>query len=195
MAEALQRLFVAIPVPAVTTDAIRALIEPVRFGPAGRGPRWVKLENLHLTLRFLGETEPDLVPSVALAVRDAVVGATAFDVELGEAGVFPNADRPRTLWLGIGDGHPALQALVSALDVPLGRLGWPPETRAYRPHMTVARTDAPPASAAIAAGEALAAAAAGWRTRFRAQRVVLYRSHLAPGGPVYETIDEVALQA
>ena len=190
---ALHRLFVAVPIPDETTEVVRSLVDGVRLGPVGPGPRWVRLENLHLTLRFLGETDAALVPSVAEAVAEAFARSAAFEVVLGEAGMFPHASRPRTLWLGIEDGHAELQALVTALVGTLGRLGWPPESRPYRPHMTVARTDAPPLSAAIAAGDALARAAAGWRTGFRAERVGLYRSHLAPGGPRYETIADVAL--
>jgi 2'-5' RNA ligase len=195
VAEGLDRLFVAVPIAPHAAEACRALIDEVRTGPAGRGPRWVRSENLHLTLRFLGEVERSRSGEVEEAVAQAADGRAPFDVVLSGAGAFPDAVRPRALWLGLERGRDELQALVSALDAPLARLGWPPETRPYRPHMTVARTDAPPRSAAIAAAAALVAAARDWRVAFRAERVVLYRSHLGSGGPRYESVSEVVLRA
>ena len=105
MAEALHRLFVAVPVPAETREACHALIEPVRTLPFGRYARWVHLDTLHVTLRFLGDTPPDRVPAVVDAVREGVGRRPAFDVRLGGAGSFPPEGRKiRALWLGIVDG-------------------------------------------------------------------------------------------
>jgi 2'-5' RNA ligase len=156
-------------------------------------PRWVHLDTLHLTVRFLGDTPPDLVPDVALAVGDALAGFGAFDVELAGAGMFPGPRKPRALWLGMDRGAEELGALADALDGPLAPLGWPPDRRAYRPHLTVARLDASSPAEGIAAAEALVAAATGWRTGFRADRVILFRSHLGGGPPRHEPLVEVLL--
>lgn len=195
MADRPDRLFVAAPLPPDAVAACEALIGGVRAGPLGRVPRWVHVPNLHLTVRFLGDTPPDLVPDVALAVRGAIeaAGVSAFDVVLTGAGSFPAERKPRALWLGIERGSVELGVLAAALDPALEPLGWPPDARPYRPHLTVARLD----SASIAQGEAVAAelrsAAAAWRTAFRIAEVVLYRSHLGGGPPRHERVVEVPL--
>jgi 2'-5' RNA ligase len=191
------RLFVAVPLPPEPLAACNALIDGVRAGPLGAVPRWVHLEHLHLTVRFLGDTPPDLVPDVALTVRDAVQrsGVRAFEVWLEGSGVFPGLRKPRALGLGIAQGAAALGALAAAVDPSLAALGWPRDGRPYRPHLTVARLD----SASISDGGAVAAelerAVAGWRTSFTAERVILYRSHLGGGPPRYEELVEVRLPA
>ena len=187
------RLFVAVPLPPGPLAACRALIDGVRAGPLGDVPRWVHVENLHLTVRFLGETPPDLTPDAALAVRDAVTGTPAFDVVLAGAGSFPPERKPRALWLGIERGASELGALADALDPALEPLGWPRDDRPYRPHLTVARLDRSSISSSEAVADQLRGAAADWRTSFRADRVVLYRSHLGGGPPRYEPLVEVVL--
>lgn len=193
MAERPDRLFVAVPLPPEPLAACQALIDAVRAGPLGDVPRWVHLENLHLTVRFLGETPPDLTPDAALAVRDALEGFRAFDVVLAGAGSFPEARKPRALWLGIERGAAELGALADALDPALEPLGWLRDDRPYRPHLTVARLDRSSISSSEAIADELRAAAAGWRTFFRADRVVFYRSHLGGGPPRHEPLVEVKL--
>jgi len=193
VAERPHRLFVAVPLPADALAACRALLLGVRDGPQGAVPRWVHLDNLHLTVRFLGDTPPDLVPDVALAVRDALVGMPAFDVVLAGAGSFPAARKARALWLGIERGAAELGALADALDPALEPLGWPPDDRPYRPHLTVARLDSASIAQGAAAADALCSAVAGWSVAFPAEAAVLYRSHLGGGAPRYEPLLEIVL--
>jgi len=193
VAERPHRLFVAVPLPPEPLAACSALIGAVRAGPLGEVPRWVHVELLHLTVRFLGETPPDLVPDVALAVRGAIAGTAAFDVVLAGAGAFPAARKARALWLGIEQGAGELGALADALDPALEPLGWAQDDRAYRPHLTVARLDSASITEGLAVADQLRLAAEGWQTGFRADRVVLYRSHLGGGPPRYEPVLEVQL--
>jgi 2'-5' RNA ligase len=193
VAERPHRLFVAIPLPPGPLADCQALIDGVRAGPLGDVPRWVHLANLHLTVRFLGDTPPDLVPDAAMAVRDAVSGARAFDVVLAGAGAFPAGRKARALWLGIERGAVELGALADALDPALEPLGWPPDDRPYRPHLTVARLDSASIGEGAAVADELRAAAERWTTSFRADRVVLYRSHLGGGPPRYEALLESRL--
>ena len=196
MAEAPHRLFVAVPVPAETREACHALIEPVRTLPFGRYARWVHLDTLHVTLRFLGDTPPDRVPAVVDAVREGVGQRQAFDVRLGGAGSFPPEGRKiRATWLGIVDGATELGSIVDDLSPPLARLGWPAEARPFRPHLTVARTDATGIRDAALTAQALEAAAEEWTTAFTVDRVVLFRSHLGGGPPRHEPLDEILLRA
>lgn len=189
------RLFVAVPLPPHVADSCRAVVDEVRRGPVGHVPRWVEMSGLHVTLRFLGPTPAGRVDAVRDAVRAATAGHAAFEMELSGAGAFPSAARPRVLWLGITQGAAPLEAVARALDAPLAPLGWPPETRPFRPHLTVARTDAASHADGQAAAWALEEAARGWSERFTADRVTLFRSHLGRGPSKYEPLLEVALPA
>jgi 2'-5' RNA ligase len=190
-----QRLFIAVAVPPEPLEACRRVVEAVRTTGLGREARWVRIENLHLTIRFLGDVAPDLVPDVGLAVADAAAGVAPFRIELAGAGAFPDGRHPRTLWLGVDRGNDGLEQLADALEGPLDRLGWPPDPRARRPHLTVARTDAARGEVSHALAEALAEAATGWRAGFDAAAVTLYRSHLGGGPPRYEPLVEARLGA
>ena len=195
-AGAAERLFIAVPVPPGARTACRDLIEPVRTTPFGRFARWVHLDTLHITLRFLGDTAPELVPAVAEAVETAMAERRAFEIRLAHAGSFPPSGRKiRALWLGIERGADDLGALVEALTPPLAELGWPAETRPFRPHLTVARTDATGIRDAALTAQALEAAADAWSADFVADRVVLFRSHLGGGPARHEPVAEVALRA
>jgi 2'-5' RNA ligase len=191
--EGFERLFVAVAVPPPALDACRTVIDAVRTTGLGRDARWVRTENLHLTVRFLGDTPPDLVPDVGLAVLEAAARSLPFRVELAGAGAFPDGRHPRTLGLGVELGNDGLAGLAEALEAPLDRLGWPPDTRARRPHLTIARTDAARGEVSHAIADALARAAAGWRTGFDVTAMTLFRSRLGSGPPRYEPVVEAAL--
>lgn len=186
------RLFIALPLSSAAREACRGLVEPLRAGGAGAGARWVRTDNLHLTLRFLGATPPGRVRDVAAAMH-AVAGRAAFGVRLAGAGAFPSPGRPRVLWLGVARGAREAAAIAEALQAPLAAIGWPPEERPFKPHLTIGRVDPSATADGARAAAALVAAAESWATDFTADRVVLYRSHLRSGPPVYEEIEVVPL--
>ncbi len=189
----LPRLFVAVPVPADAGTRIGRVIDDARQSLDGEGRRirWVQLDGLHVTLRFLGPTPVGRVGEIAAALDRAAAGIDAFDIRLAGAGAFPAPDRPRALWVGIVDGAEALGRITVAFEGALSAAGWPMETRPFRPHMTVARTDG--AREGPAAAAALAQAAAGMDVRFRADGVILYRSHLGRGAGRYEPLHTTPL--
>ncbi len=188
------RLFVAVPIPAVVAARVGGLVDQVQaaLGPAGDRVRWVQMEGLHVTLRFLGPTAKDRIDAVAGAVdRLAGVVPGPFELRMGGAGAFPEPGRPRALWLGIRSGADELGRLSAALTTALADAGWELEDRPFRPHLTIARTDGVHAGAE--AGRLLVAAAADIDFDFPADRVVLYRSHLGRGPARYEPLHSVSL--
>ena len=188
-----RRLFVAVPTPPAVRDAVTELVEMVRAAgdPAVRDVRWVRLDGLHLTLRFLGPTEEDRIPGVAAAV-DAVAAATApFHVAVGGAGAFPSVAHPRALWLAITGGAAELGATARTLDDRLAEVGWPRDDRPYRAHLTLARSDGVRAGPDVA--RRLIAAASTFETSFRAETLNLFES-ISGGGPArYEPLHEARL--
>lgn len=179
-----RRLFIAVPLPEDAGAAVRSVVDEVRAEPlpaGARDVRWVRLDGLHLTLRFLGPTAEDRVEPTADAVRAvAAAGSGPIDIELGGAGTFPPQGRPRALWIGIVEGAEALTKLASELDAALGAAGWASDHRPFRPHLTLARSDGV-AAGTLVAGR-LASAMADRRIPVEMDRLALFES-VTGGGP------------
>lgn len=199
-----RRLFVAVPVADPVRDAVARIVEEVRGREAEtevsrrreraqRDVRWVRLDGIHLTLRFLGPTPDTQLDDVAASVRQTALEAKPFRVRLSGAGGFPNADRPRALWLGVTEGASELASLARALDARLARLGWPPDDRPFRAHLTLARADGVPSARDAVAD--LVRAAEGLDGAWEADRLVLFESHTGNGPARYEALVEAALGA
>ena len=179
-----RRLFVAAALPEDAAEAVRSIVDVVRAEPlpdGARDVRWVRLDGLHLTLRFLGPTAEDRVEPTAAAVR-AVASATVgpVDVELGGAGTFPPHGRPRALWIGIAAGAEALGGLAEELDTALAEAGWERDERPFRAHLTLARSDGVPAGTLVA--DRLARVMADRRIAARVGSIGLFES-VTGGGP------------
>jgi 2'-5' RNA ligase len=157
--------------------------------------KWVETENLHLTLVFLGNTRQDTVPGILEAMRTAVAGAHSFDVSVTGLGVFPDPHRTRIVWAGLAGGIERLGYLQRGLAAALEPLGFKPENRPFRPHLTLGRVR-DPASAAEreALGRAVTGLAAGGGKTFRVEALHLVRSRLTPRGPVYTIIGSAELR-
>jgi RNA 2',3'-cyclic 3'-phosphodiesterase len=140
-----RRLFVGVPLPVDAARAVAEIVDDVRAAglPAGaRDVRWVRLDGLHLTLRFLGPTPEHLIDPTADAVAAVANAADGpIELELTGAGTFPPGARPRTLWIGVGGATAALSGLAGATESALVAVGWPPDGRPFRPHLTLARSD------------------------------------------------------
>jgi RNA 2',3'-cyclic 3'-phosphodiesterase len=185
-----RRLFVGVPLPEDTAAAIAAIVDDVRVAglPAGaRDVRWVRLDGLHLTLRFLGPTPQELIAPTAAAVT-AVAGAVEgpISLELKGSGTFPRAARPRTLWIGVAGDTDAFGGLAAAMERALAWAGWPPDPRPFRPHLTLARSDGV-AVGPLVAGR-LAAAMAGRSIPCPVEQLGLFESVTGNGPARYVPI-------
>ena len=194
-----RRLFVAVPLPVDAVATVVDIVESVRAAglPAGaRDVRWVRLDGLHLTLRFLGPTPPEREAATAAAVARAAASPGSDTVPipaaLGGAGTFPPAGRPRVLWVGLTDGADALTALAARVGQELAAADWPPDDRPLRPHLTLARADGVAAGRLVA--DRLVAAMTGQRIDCPIDRIGLYES-VTGGGPArYVPVVEVVLE-
>ena len=178
------RLFVAVPVAEAARAAIASLVETIRAGePPGRGVRWVRLDGLHITLRFLGPTDEGRIAALNEAVAGAASGTAPFAIRISGADAFPPVGRPRTLWLDIADGADRLAALAGRLDAELHAAGWDADRRPFRAHLTLARADGVRAGPATVA--ALRAAAATIAIESPIDRIVLFESITGDGRARY----------
>jgi RNA 2',3'-cyclic 3'-phosphodiesterase len=133
------RLFVAIDIPGDVRAAISALVSKLRS--ACPKARWARIEGLHVTLKFIGET-PDAKFSEIKSALALAAPRPSIAIHFRGVGFFPNARRPRVFWAGVEAG-PELAALAAAVEDVLQPLGIPRETRAFSPHLTLARFDPP----------------------------------------------------
>jgi len=187
------RLFFAVPIPAFARALISDLVAGVQdaVGDGRTRIRWVRIDGLHLTLRFLGQTPLDRVPAVE-AIADEIAARTApFAITVSGAGAFPDPRRPRTLWLGIPAGAERLAGLADELGRAIEGAGWPIESRPFAPHLTIARTDG--LRSGPEAAVALQEAATKLDSTFSVDRMVLYRSVLGNGPASYEPVHESVL--
>jgi 2'-5' RNA ligase len=179
-----RRLFVGVPLPDAAAKAVAAIVDEVRAAglPDGaRDVRWVRLDGLHLTLRFLGPTPDDLVGPTTEAVTAVARAADGpIDLQLSGAGTFPRAARPRTLWIGVAGATDALDRLARLTEQHLVSAGWPPEPRPYRPHLTLARSDGVSVGPLVAGR--LVAAMSGRSIPCTIEHIGLYES-VTGGGP------------
>lgn len=191
-----RRLFIAAPLPAEAVAAVSAIVEAVRVQPLPDGMRdvrWVRLDGLHLTLRFLGPTPEERLAATTTAMTDVAGRAAPTDAHLAGTGVFPASGRPRTLWVGLAEGAETLAAVARELNEALQAAGWPPDARPFRAHLTLARSDGLPAGTVVA--ERLAAAFCDRSIPFVVDRLALFES-VTGGGPArYVPVTEAPLAA
>jgi 2'-5' RNA ligase len=179
-----QRLFVAVSPPDPVAAVVEAAIEPWRR--AFPKARWVPRANWHVTLQFLGATYPRLVPWVRTRLGEAAAGASPFQTRVSGVGAFPSTRRARVLWVGVDDAEGRFAALVEAIQRSLAS-EFPPEDRAFTPHLTVARSDPP-----LRLPEGFAETTLESEP-FTVDTVVLMRSHLRRPAPVYEPLETCRL--
>lgn len=170
----MHRLFVALRPPA----AIRAQLIALMTGIGGA--RWQDDEQLHLTLRFIGEVDARRADDVAAAL--ASLRAPAMTLAIAGVGQFEHRGRADTLWAGVGP-HDALAHLHRKIDRALVQAGLPPERRAYRPHITLARLGAGAFTAPFLARHAGLTSAP-----FTIDAFALFESHLGRDGARYEAV-------
>ncbi len=182
------RLFVAVELPPEARAALRRMVEPVRSAGVG-SLRWVDVEGIHLTLKFLGDVAPQRVPGLGEALTTAAQRHAPFTLHLAEGGVFPNAQAPRVVWVSMQGDREALAALQEEVDRTLADQGFPSETRAFVPHLTVARVQG-----RLSADERARLADALERVRPAAEPVIpvgavsLMRSTLLTSGALHERL-------
>ncbi|MCS7247738.1 MAG: RNA 2',3'-cyclic phosphodiesterase [Anaerolineales bacterium] len=134
------RAFIAIELPSGVQQRLGRVIQRLQDQLRGVAIRWVKPQNLHLTLKFLGEVSLNNLELIKEILAREAAQVPSFEFSIGELGAFPNAKRPRVLWLHV-TAPPPLLALQRSLDLQTARLGYLSEEREYSPHLTIGRVN------------------------------------------------------
>jgi 2'-5' RNA ligase len=180
------RGFIAIEIPA--SSSIIELEKTIK--QTGADVKLVEPKNLHITLKFLGDTPEDKTAAIEQVIKKSVEGIKPFTIQLVGTGVFPNQNYIRVIWIGIEDGQ-ILATIASDIDEQLSQIGFKKEQRRFSSHLTVGRV-----KTARKKNE-LVKVIEQYTTvefdRITVDAIKLKQSTLTPQGPIYQTITEVKL--
>lgn len=188
----LVRAFIAVEIPAVIRQQLGLLVSPLNRGHDS-AVRWVRNDNIHVTLKFLGDSEPARLEKLYRELRPALEGLPIFDLNVGGFGVFPNINRPRVFWCGL-QSTPALNDLYEKVESLCASAGYQRENRPFSPHLTLGRS-----SERAAARELQEIAAAIHKISkqpigvARVDGLTIFRSRLSPGGSIYTPLYKIPL--
>ena len=189
----LLRAFIAVEIPSAIREAVSSAIAPLQ-AELGSLVRWVPVQNMHLTLKFLGDISPASVEMLSQMLRAEAALFQCFDLHLGGLGSFPNIKRPRVIYIGI-QAPAALDALQRGIESAARRLGYGSEERGFSAHLTVGRV-----KQHVGSGEQQTIRRVLEETRIdslgtaRVDSVHLYKSDLQPAGSVYTQLYSVPLK-
>ncbi len=189
----LLRVFIAVEIPLPIRQAIFEQTGALRRA-VGPLIRWVPLENMHLTLKFIGEVSPANVEMIQQMLGIEAAAVAPFQVQVGGLGAYPSPRRARVIWTGI-QAPPALSSLQHGIESGAARLGYEAEERPFSPHLTIGRV-----RQQVSTGEqqqirsALEGTHLGDLGTARIREVRLFKSDLQPGGSIYTKLFSAPLE-
>lgn len=188
----LLRAFIAIEIPEEIKREIAGQTAGLRK-MVGRGVRWATPDNIHLTLKFLGDLSLANIDFLAQALKTEVEQHLPFEIDVEGLGAFPNVRRPRIIWIGL-KASADLARLQHNLETATARLGYIGDNKPFSPHLTVGRIREQLSSDETQAlSRALENAKVGVLGKFAVKSVHLFQSELKPGGPIYTCLSTAVL--
>ena len=190
------RLFISVNLSPELLAEMQALQDALKRDLADAPLRWVRPEGIHISLKFLGETEPARVQKIVRALEKAAGRHEPFEIGVGGLGCFPNARRPNVLWVGVSDPQRALQRLAADVDKSMVGMGWKPERRPFTGHLTLARVKkyARPAERRELGQRFIESGLGEDLGRLRVNAIYLMRSELRRDGAVYSELADIPLR-
>ena len=189
------RAFVAVPLEERLMPALTGALRNVRETLPGNTVKWTRPENLHLTLRFLGNIPTKAVDEIAGHLRLACANIPALTARVAGFGCFPNPDRARVLWIGVSEPTGRLAELHGRIAAALAHYGQAEDRARFHPHLTLGRVKELRPRERRALAEKIRACRVGELGDWRIDRVVLMRSELLPDGPRYTELTSIPFVA
>jgi RNA 2',3'-cyclic 3'-phosphodiesterase len=190
------RTFIAIELPAEILRLMKQAQAQLQAAVPPHSVRWVRVEGIHLTLKFLGPVPLSQIDAITATMAAAARGVEPFTLTIGGAGCFPNPKRPRIVWIGIAEPTGRLNSLQRAVESAISPLGYPPEERGFQPHLTLGRAahEATPDDLKRV-GEIVAAANIGTLGQVPVSSLALIKSDLKPTGAEYTPLQRAHLKS
>ncbi len=187
------RTFIAISLPQNVKARLAQLQETLK--KSGADVKWVDPQNIHLTLKFLGEIDQQQIATITKAVEEVALTTGSFRANLNILGAFPKLEFARVIWVGLENGDSQSKVIAQALEEKIEMLGIPKEKREFSSHITIGRVRS------FLKKDKLAQAITEENQNFGQEKlefavtaITLYKSTLTPKGPAYEALKEVNLQ-
>lgn len=188
------RAFIAISLSTEITRQLNQVIENLQARLPGVAIRWAPAQNIHLTIKFLGDVSISNLEMVKKIIQVEASHHSAFEMSVGNLGAFPTINRPQVLWVGI-EAPQELYAIQGGIESEAARLGYARENRPFSPHLTLARTARNVTPEDVRQiGSVLAGYPVGYLGALRVQELHLYQSDLQRSGAVYTRLFTVGLQ-
>ena len=178
------RTFIAVELNPAFRQELARVTEKIKESRAD--VKWVKADNTHITLKFLGSLLPKKIKAIIGILPEMYDGIQPFEIRLTALGVFPNSRRPKVIWAGIDDDSGRLAALAERTETSLCRLGFPKEHRAFSSHITLGRTRSFKNLNSLVQAMQETRPSAGIKQQVTS--VTFFKSTLTPKGPIYEPL-------
>lgn len=185
------RLFWAINLPGQLKTGLASVQERLRT--AGADAKWVETENLHLTVKFLGETDPELLTGIIDTAGDRLKNRRPFKLQVKDLGFFPRSGNPRVLWAGLRGETDSLREIAGLIEEAMFVCGFPREGRGFSPHLTLARIKSSLNIDRLTSLIGIQGPKVRELGNFTVSSVELMRSEFTPRGPVYTAIASIRL--
>jgi len=182
------RAFIALDLSAEVQERLEQVTDELRQSLDGMPIRWVPSENIHLTLKFLGDVSVSNVEVLTKIIAGVAAAHQPFAISVGGMGVFPDKRRPRVIWIGV-EGPAELQSVQRNIEVETARIGYQSESRAFKPHLTIGRVSRNAGPRQVRSiTNVLEDTKIGFLGVVRIREVHLFRSDLQPSGAVYTRV-------
>lgn len=185
------RLFIAIELPREVHEGLITIQTLLKKQAPRETVRWVNPDGIHLTLKFLGDAPLTQLDTLKAKLDEAVQNSTPFTLEASGTGCFPNARKPRVVWVGVHGAEDQLMALRNSVEAQIAPLGYPTEDRAFSPHLTLGRVRQEARREDVERlGDLIAHTTLKEVYAWQVRSAHLIRSELEPTGAVYTTLYE-----
>jgi len=183
------RTFIAIEINDHVRRELTSLQDKLR--EANADVKWTAPENIHITIKFLGDTPAEKLPEINAVLDQTARAFRSFDIEIGELGAFPNAHAPHIIWAGTTRQADQIAAIAAMIEAGLEPLGFKKEDRIFTAHLTIGRARSPHGKARLS--KALTETTLPPGLTQKVSRLTLFQSQLTSSGPTYSAIHQSEL--